>query len=202
MKNTLALALVLAASPLAASAADLGYTYVEGGYAYADVDDLGNGDGFELNASVAVTKNVHLFGGYNRVVGHESGVSAELHSSRLGLGYNQRVGMGDLIGRVAYEMGESQVNIEDVPGVDSRGYSFEAGYRAPIGESIELWGFAGYGKVDSVKAGGEYFRLADDDTTYGRVGFLYKFNANVGLVTEGRFSDDQKSAFIGVRIGQ
>lgn len=68
MKRTLLALTLLAALPFAASAAEgVSYNYVQGGYAATNNNDGEvDADGFGIDGSVAVHKNVHIFGGTPR----------------------------------------------------------------------------------------------------------------------------------------
>src|SRR3970282_1722918 len=78
MKKQLVLALTLAVVPFAASAGELSYSFIEGGYAQLNQElpdvDLGGGmvaqiddseaNGFQVSGSVEMGASFHLFGGY------------------------------------------------------------------------------------------------------------------------------------------
>ena len=93
---------LLAALPLAATAAEgVSYNYVEGGYAGTETDG-GDADGFAINGSGAIAPNFHLFGGYSNQEIDDSNI--DFDQWRVGVGYNHEVSpRADLVTRVAYE---------------------------------------------------------------------------------------------------
>lgn len=206
MKKQIALALALAVSSFAAVAGELSYSHVEAGYMRTDIDNLGDGDGFGVNGSVAVSKNFHLFGGYSMQSASEQGIDVDLNQTRAGVGFNTKLNdRADFVARAAYERADIDV---DVPGygtldANTDGYSLEAGFRGQLSVDgdIEGWLMAGYEKLESAQI--EDIDLdtdgADDDQFYGRAGMLFKFNPTWGVVAEGRFSSDANQAFIGLR---
>ena len=64
MKRTLIAFALLAALPLGAAAADLDYTYIEGGYAELDLDGGSDPDGWSVGGSAALGENFHIFGSF------------------------------------------------------------------------------------------------------------------------------------------
>jgi len=206
MKKQIVLALALAAASLGANAGELSYSYVQGGYARTHIDNLGNGDGFGVDGSVAVSNNVHIFGGYTMQSASEDGIDVDLNSARLGVGFNTPINQrADFIARAAYERADVDV---DVPGYGSfdgnaDGYSLEAGFRGQLSVDgdIEGWVLGGYAKLDSAEV--EDISLdtdsGDDDEFYGRAGLLFKFNPTWGVVAEGRFAQDANQVLVGIR---
>ncbi|MBA3486202.1 MAG: Ax21 family protein [Lysobacter sp.] len=189
MKRTLLALTLLAALPLAASAADgVSYTYVEGGYSATDTD-FGDADGFAINGSAAVAPNFHVFGGYNGQTTDDFSIGStrfpgvDVDQWRLGVGYNHEISpRTDLLTRIAYERAE-------VPGDSFDGYSVEAGVRAGLSPMIEGYALAGY------EDGSDF-----DGDFYGRVGGLVKFNPTWGLSGDVKFADGDTQYFIGPRI--
>ena len=154
MKKHFALAVLLAAAPFAASAGELSYTFVEAGYARTDIDDLGDGDGFGVNGSLALNDMFHVFGGYSQQQQEESGVEVDLDQFRIGLGYNHAASdRTDILLRVAYERAESDVGIVDVGTINGEadGYSLEVGARSMLTENLEVSVMGGY--TDVINAG-------------------------------------------------
>lgn len=206
MKKQIALALALAASSFAATADEMRYSYVEGGYIRTDIDGMGDGDGFGVNGSVAVHKNVHLFAGYSMQSASEQGIDVDLDDLQVGVGFNTSItDRADFVARAAYQRAEMDI---DVPGFGSfdgeaDGYSLEAGFRGQlsIDGDIEGWLFGGYSKLDSAEVEGMSVDTSegDDDGVYGRAGLLFKFNPTWGVVAEGRFAEDANQLFLGVR---
>lgn len=206
MKKQLALACLLATASFAATAGDIGYSYVEGGYVRTDIDQIGDGDGFGVNGSVAVHDNVFLFGGYSMQDASEQGVEVDLDAMRLGAGFNWALGKrADFVATAAYERTEWDVSVVDLGSAEARvdGYSLEAGFRGQLSVDgdIEGWAMAGYADIDDVEAGGMEFETeeGEDDDVYGRAGLLFKFNPTWGVVAESRFNSDARQYFVGVR---
>lgn len=206
MMKKIALALALAGTSFAATAGEMSYSYVEGGYVRTHIDSLGNGDGFGVDGSVAVHKNIHVFGGYSSQSASEYGIDVDLQHTRLGVGFNTSLNdRADFIARAAYERAEMDV---DVPGFGSfdgnaDGWSLESGFRGTLSVDgdIEGWLLAGYARLDSAEV--ENIELdtagSDDDEFYGRAGMLFKFNPTWGVVAEGRFANDANQVMVGLR---
>jgi len=206
MKKQIVLALALAAASFGATAGDLGYSYVQGGYARTHIDGLGNGDGFGLDGSVAVSKNVHIFGGYTMQSASEDGIDVDLNSTRLGVGFNTAINeRADFVARAAYERADVDVDVPDFGSIDGNadGYSLEAGFRGQLSVDgdIEGWVLGGYAKLDSAEVDDISLDTegGDDDQFYGRAGMLFKFNPTWGVVAEGRFAQDTNEVLVGVR---
>lgn len=202
--SVLAIALV-AALPFAASAAEgLSYNYVEGGYVATNIDndndnDDIDADGLGVNASVALSPNFHLFGGFtaqesDRFDFLDSRVETDVNQWRVGLGYNLAVAANtDLVARAAYE----KIELDDVTvgGVNydiddgDDGYSVEVGARSALTRNLEGYALAGY----------EDFGGNADDF-YGRLGAQVKFNPNWGLSGEVKLADGGSEWFVGPRF--
>ena len=206
MKRSLLTLTLLAALPFAAAAQDssgLNYNYVEGGYVATNLDnDNGDidADGFGGNASVALSDNFHLFGGFStqdtdtfELLEGGNRVNTDINQWRVGLGYNLPIGAStDLVARAAYEKFE----VDDVT-IDGQryeindgddGYSAEVGVRTAFTDNFEGHAFAGYE---------DYGNDADD--FYGRVGALVKFNQNWGVSGDVKFADGDTMWFVGPR---
>ena len=205
MKKHFALALLLAAAPFAATAGELSYTFVEGGYARTDIDDLGDGDGFAVNGSLALNDMFHVFGGYAMQQQEESGVEVDLDQFRLGLGYRYPTSdRTDIVVRAAYERAEFGASLDDVSAdASAGGYSLEGGGRSMITENFEISVMGGYADAGDAEVEGFSVDLdegeGEDEEFYGRVGAQLKFNPTWGLVGEGRFSENAQQLFVGVR---
>lgn len=206
MKKQIVLALALATTAFAATAGELSYTFVEGGYLRTDINNLGDGDGFGVNGSVALNDSFHLFGGYSMQDASEDGVDVDMDSFRLGAGWNHALSeRADFIARAAYERTEIDVSATGFGSVDGEvdGYSVEAGFRGltSLDGDVEGWIFGGYADANDVEAGGISFETDEDedDQFYARVGGQVKFNPTWGIVAEGMFAEDAHQLFLGVR---
>jgi Ax21 family sulfation-dependent quorum factor len=205
MKRTSLLALsLLAALPLAAHAQQAGglnYNYVEGGYVATNLDNDDNdldAEGFGGNASLALSDNFHLFGGFSAQESDDFSflgqrVETDVNQWRVGLGYNLPIAATtDLVARAAYEKFEvDDVTVDgqrfDVNDGDD-GYSAEVGVRTAFTSNFEGHAFAGY----------EDFGDGADDF-YGRVGAQVKFNPNWGISGDVKFADGDTQWFVGPR---
>ena len=207
MKRSLLALTLLAALPFAAAAQDssgLNYNYVEGGYVATNLDnDNGDidADGFGGNASVALSDNFHLFGGFNTqdtdtfdLFETQDETKTDINQWRIGLGYNLPIAARtDLVARAAYEKFE----IDDVTingqtyevGEGDDGYSAEVGVRTAFTDNFEGHAFAGYEDFGN-----------DADDFYGRVGALVKFNPSWGISGDVKFADGDTQWFVGPRF--
>jgi Ax21 family sulfation-dependent quorum factor len=203
MKRSLLAFALLAALPFAASAADgLNYNYVEGGYVATNIDnDNGDidADGAGVNASVALSPNFHLFGGYSAQESDgfdflSSRVETDVNQWRAGLGYNLPIaGNTDLVARAAYE----KVEVDDVTVGGQRydindgddGYSAEVGVRSALTTNLEGYALAGYEDFGD-----------DNDDFYGRIGAQVKFNPSWGISGDVKISDGDTQWFVGPRF--
>lgn len=201
LRNVLTAAMLAGAS-FAATAGDLSYTWLEGGYVRSDRDALGSGNGFGVRGSGAITDTLHFFGGYERSDQDE----VDLANWRAGVGYNLAVGDNvDLVGRVSYERADY-----DFLG-DGDGFGVEVGVRAALSPSFE--GSAGVRYAD-IDFDGEVACVAvvptppacqfvsdeDGGNTAFFVGGQYKFNPQWGVVAEASFSSNDNRVFVGPRI--
>lgn len=183
MKRTaIALLAALAATPFAASAGDLSYSYLEAGYLRADPDGLDAENGFGIRGSGAITDNLHVFGGFDRYSVDVIDEDFDVDQFRLGLGYNTPItDSTDFVARVAYE----RFDAEDL--VDGNGFSVEAGVRSAFSPNFEG------------SAALRYTDVEDSNDTQLVLGGQYKFNATWGVSAEVALSDDGNSLFIGPR---
>jgi hypothetical protein len=143
---------VLAVGAQAASAEGFNYNFVEGGYAFGDIESV-DLSGFGVKGSWAVTPNIHVFGGYQTL--NLDGVSSDLNTLNLGVGYNWSLNDSwDLIGAASYEHAKL--------GTSDSGYGLAVNVRGRIGEAFE------------VDAGVKYADIGSSSTTY-TVGGRYNF---------------------------
>jgi Ax21 family sulfation-dependent quorum factor len=180
-RHFLALAL-LAALPFAASAADgISYNYVQGGYVATNTNS-GDADGWGLAGSAALSQNFHVFGNYSNQ--DLKAVNADFNQWRVGVGYNRAVSQRiDLLTRVAYE------KFDAGSGVDTDGYSVEAGLRGAMTPMVEGYALAGY--EDGKDFDGDF---------YGKLGAQVKFNRNWGVAADVKFADGDQQWFVGPRL--
>lgn len=190
MKKQLALALALAVAPFAASAGELSYSYVEGGYARVNVDAGGFGDfdfdGVQLRGSAAVADNVYLFGGYGSVTNDDYGVDFDFTELQLGVGYRHELSIrADFIAEVGYLRQELEAQGDSI---DAAGGRVSVGFRGALSDNFEGLVKASY------TDGGDF----DGDFSV-TAGALVKFNPTWGLVGEIEAGEDVTKYLLGVR---
>ena len=182
MKRSLLALTLLAALPIAASAADgISYNYVQGGYVATNTDS-GDADGWGLDGSAALSPNFHIFGSYANQ--NLKDFDADFDQWRVGVGYNHQISPNmDLLTRVAYE------KFDAGNGLDADGYSVEAGVRGAMTSNLEGYALAGY------EDGDEF-----DGDFYGRLGAQVKFTPNWGVAGDVKFSDGDTQWMVGPRL--
>ncbi|MDR0184391.1 outer membrane beta-barrel protein [Lysobacter sp. UC] len=214
MKKRFVLAAMLAAAPFAASAAGngLSYTYVEGGYAQANInenfDDFGDVDasGGYIKGSIEISPSFYLFGSYAKASDDETIEPVEDLTVRLeddltqaegGVGYHMAWGERvDFIAEAAYVSIERDVDVTARYGDDSDSDSVtidQKGGRAAVGvrggnDRAEGWLKIGY------LSGSDF-----DGNFIGTLGGQFKFNRTWGLVGEVEVVDDVTRYTAGVR---
>lgn len=186
MKRTLtALALALAL-PFGAHAADLSYSYIEGGWQKFDIDGGTNSDGWVANGSAALGENFHLYGGYGQ--SELDGTSLDADTWRLGVGWNTGINAtNDLVVRANYV--EAKIDIPGFRAAKADGYEAEVGVRTALGERFETYAAAGY--IDIEDGSGDF---------YGKLGGQYKFTPTFGIVAQATLADGGNEYFVGPRL--
>jgi len=195
--SLIALALVTPAllAPVAASAQELSYDYVELGYNRYDGD--AEADGLGVNGSFGLGEDFHLFGGYtdfdldNDILDETdlldddfAEFDGDAQRWHLGVGYNRSVSDSmDLIARVAYQ----KTHVSGF-GSDDGGFA-EVGVRALMGPRFEGWAMAGYEDLEN-----------QSGEVYGRLGGQFRFNPSWGIVADAKFIDSDQVYFIGPRL--
>jgi Ax21 family sulfation-dependent quorum factor len=186
MKRTLtALALALAL-PFGAHAADLSYSYIEGGWQKFDIDGGTNADGWVANGSAALGENFHIYGGYGQSELDRTNIDAD--TWRLGVGWNTGINASnDLVVRANYV--EAKTDIPGFQSVKADGYEAEVGVRTAFGDRFETYAAAGY--VDVERGSGDF---------YGKLGGQYKFTPAFGIVAQATLADGGNEYFVGPRL--
>lgn len=208
MRKMLVLAAaLLAAAPMAASAADaLSYTYVEGGWTQLQYSNPGSNDkldGGYVRGSFAIAKQVYVFGGYSQVsetydlsddFGRVS-LKQELRQPELGIGYHmpftERLDFTTDIAwlRINNEFTLKQDNWPDQNGkVHTNAGRATVGLRGKPSRRTEAWLKAGY--IDGSDMDGEWT---------GTLGGQVNFTRTWGLVGEVQYYDDITQYSVGVR---
>ena len=187
MKTTI-LALALAAAPLAASAAPLSYTFVEGGYdkLHADLgDESGEIDGAYLKGSFDIGSGINAIASIQRV--QDSGFVAGTHyddsitQSEIGFGYHQSMtDRVDFIAEAAWVRFDLKSKLDGTTWIDEQGLGGRGalGVRGAFNERVE----------GLLKA--NYYDGNDFDGTWtGTAGLQVKFNPTWGLNVEVEHGD-------------
>jgi len=176
--------LLLAATPLAAMADDMSYSYVDLGYAQLDIDGVGpSADGFGLRGSIGFAQNWFAFAGYTA----ESVQGIDIDTISVGVGghYGFTDNL-DLVGRLGY----FEINLDAGGGLnaDDNGYLADVGLRGRVGDAVELEGGLHYTDLSD---GG------DDTALY--VGGRFHFNKTWALGAEYASGDNSSEIFAYVR---
>ena len=184
---TLSLAITAALSFTAAHAAELDYSYIEGGYSHIEADGGSDASGWGVAGSAAITSNLHLFGGYTAAETDSFSIDADIW--RFGLGWNTGVTYrSDLVVRANY----LQIDT-DFPGPtgEADGYEAEVGLRTALTPNFETSVALGYIDIDRGNSSGDL---------YGKLGAQYKFNPAWGIAASATLSEDANEYFIGPRF--
>jgi hypothetical protein len=203
MRKTLILAALLAATPCVASADEMSYTFVEGGWTQLQINDDflddPKGDGGYVRGSYAIAPQVHVFGGYSTVsksYGLGTGrMKADVAQPELGIGYHMNMSERvDFTADIAAVRINAKLKISGVPGYNgtekdhSNAGRITAGVRGKPSARTEAW----------LKAG--VMDGSDIDSTFvGTLGGQVSFNATWGLVGEIQFIEDTTQYMAGVR---
>lgn len=203
MKKSLMLAAILAGGALPAHAADLSYTWIEGGYAQLNIDDdfLGDpeGKGGYVRGSYQLSSQAYVFGGYARVSEDYSygGDRLDVDVDQTELGFGFRMEAGDNVDFTAdialVRLGaDAEVRFAngDRFGLDdsTNAGRVTVGLRGTPSPRTEAWIKGGY--LDGSDLDGEFV---------GTLGGQFKFNPTWGLVVEGEVTGDFTRYFAGVR---
>lgn len=217
MRKTFTVAALAALLPATAIASEgMSYTYLEAGWAQADMDDDfyedPKLDGEYVRGSIAVSRGFHAFGSWSRVELDDRtgprmlGRDITLTQTELGMGFhtsmNERV---DFIADIAWVRAKLDRNLTvsypyfPRPGVPLGSLTFTndsdvdfgramAGVRArPLGK-VEGWIKGGYQKGSDVDGG-----------WVGTVGAQFSFTPTWGLVAEYQGMENLNQLTVGVR---
>lgn len=217
MKKELVLALTLASAPLAASASNLSYSYLEADWSRLTIDGGTSNpnpgvavtvsdadvDGYALNGSFEVSESFYLLGGYRSGAGtshydirfdtvagtfFESGDS-DLDAKQLLLGVGYRQPLGEQADLLTeVSYIDTQLDLGDESVLDSRGLRVAVGLRGALANNVEGWVKGQYTDGD-----------AYDGAFGGVIGGQVKFNPTWGLVVELETGDDTMAYQMGVR---
>lgn len=218
--------------PTAAMAAgDLSYTYIEAGYLVQDVDmyednqifnnvleDFDDGDGFEIEGSVAFTDNFFGFGNYSKTSADFTFVDdaglriprgQDVKTLTVGVGYNRPIAVGqgqtDFVARAAYfdsdygdfNLGADDNEINEWDDVDNafNDLSEDAsdGFKLDAGLRSQV--------IDWLEAGGgiryTYMESEDDFSVFADL--LFEINQSFGISASADFGDNMSTYGVGLR---
>lgn len=175
--------LVLAATPLAAMADDMSYSFVDAGYVSTDIDNAPTADGFGVRGSAGFGENWFVTANY-------TGQSVQgVDLTTYGVGFGGHYGLTealDLVGSIGYI--KAEVDAGGGLNADDDGYSVNLGLRGRVGDAVELEGGVNY--VDFSDGG-------DDTGLY--VGGRFHFNETWALGAEYQSGDDVSTILAYVR---
>lgn len=130
MRKHLALgtiAAMLALGAQTAAAEGFSYSFIEGSYAFADVEGV-DGDGFGIKGSTELAPSIHVFSGLQNL-GLDNG--ADIDTLNIGVGLNWSLSdNADVVGGLSYER-------MDV-GPSESGFGVSGGLRGRVGDYLEL----------------------------------------------------------------
>lgn len=222
MKKSLIVASLLAGFAFAgsASASSLSYNYVEAGYSHTSVDDGIDTNGIGVNGSWSLGRNFQVIGGFSAAEGDEYGVDQDIQSWNLGFGYAYPIGGSTALHlRALYDYSENDLTAADFNGagrlkgtLEAQSTVAELGLRHAFNSRFEGWVYGGYTKIEEFKLTDVTLdgvgidadtdlttSLSDDESTYGRIGGLFKINSMWGVGGEVKADKDFTSYTIGVR---
>jgi hypothetical protein len=175
--------LMLAATPLAAMADDMSYSYVDLAYVETDIDNAPTADGFALRGSVGFAENWLAFAEYSDQ--SVQGIDITQYAVGLGGHYGLTDNL-DLVGRLGYV--KAEIDAGGGLNADDDGYLLDLGLRGRVGDAVELEGGARY--TD--------FSDGGDDTALF-VGGRFHFNKTWAVGAEYQRGDDVSSILAYVR---
>lgn len=203
MRKTLILAALLAAAPAIASADELSYTYVEGGWTQVRVNDAllddPHANGGYLRGSFDIAHQVNVFAGYSRVSRSfnlgSARVKYQLGQPELGIGYHMNMSeRTDFTADIAWLRLNNEEKISGLAGYNGTYKDHTNAGRATLGvrgkpsARTEAWIKAGVIDGNDI-----------DTELVGVLGGQVKFNKTWGLVAEGLWMDDIAQYSVGVR---
>ncbi|MCC4621231.1 hypothetical protein LL965_14450 [Xanthomonas cassavae CFBP 4642] len=204
MRNTLILAALFAAAPIAASAEGLRYSYVEGGWSRTDITVNGSSDdvdGGYVRGSWQIAQPVYVVAGYQRATNDYAlvpGVTldATVQQAHLGIGYRQEMTERvDFTADISVLRNKGEFDVRQggrslASSSDSTNLGFaNLGLRGKPSPRTEAWVKAGY--IDGSDV--------DEGEFVGTLGGQVNFTTTWGLVGEVEFIDNANQYKVGVR---
>ncbi len=178
MKRSLFALALAAALPLSAQAAELSYTYVEGGYTNEDFatnsggPNIGSADGYFIGGSYNFADTgFYVAGSYSATSTNIAFLgSVDFDRSLLGFGYHHSLSdKADFVGQIDY----ASTGIDTPFGNENyNGYRVSAGFRGNITDKLE----------GSLMARYEDFNNFSNTSTGVSIDAQYKLNETLGII--------------------
>lgn len=164
----------------AGAAADFSYSWVDAGWARADVDDVDeNGDGFFVRGSVGFGTSWFASAGYRQVSFDSGGFDFDIDLVDIGFGGHLPLSTNiDGVARISYL--DASADGPFGSSADDEGYGISAGIRALAAPQLELEASLEYTDFD--EAG---------DSTGAKLGARYHFTSAWAAGIEVLLSDDR-----------
>ncbi len=154
-------ALALAIAPFAASAADLDYTYVQGGYIGSNWTS-----GLGVDGSYAINRDFQVIANYSHQDIDDEWGGGRLNNWGIGAGYRHELSRNwDLGVKASYTK-------YDANGYDGSGVDVKVGVRGSLSPQFEVFGYVGDATRPVVRRGDF------DHDTYLQAGVQYAFTRN------------------------
>lgn len=174
----------LAALPLATSAAEMSYTYVDLSYVDTEIDDFdADGDGFLLRGSVRIHENFFVFAEHQNL-DFDRGIDSTAWQVGGGVRWPLSNTL-DIVGRVGFVKGEIETRGADF---DDDGFLLGVRLRGVVAPKFELEGGIDYVDLDE----------SGDDTSFTIEGRYFFLEQLAGQLIVG-INDDATTIGIGAR---
>jgi hypothetical protein len=176
------LLLLVAAIPLTASGANLGYTFAGADYVNFDIDRGPEVDGPGIYGAFALMPQLHAYGAAARLTNGR----ARLAELNLALGYNAPIAEAtDLVARVG--LARRTVRVRNLGSDTENAVLLQAGLRALVTPELELSGFLTFADFD-------------DSMTSLDVGGVYSFSPMYAMTLGAGFASERNFYSIGLRV--
>jgi len=171
----------------AAQSKDFSYSFLQLSYTKADFDNFaGDADGLGISGSIAISPNIHIFGGY---AGLDIADNAEATGWNIGMGLNTPLSnLIDIYARLSWQSTEVPVP-GPIPGTNNDdGLGFGGGLRVGANEWIEVYG------------GLTYLDIESGNETVFDIGFLLNLNDTFSVGVSTAFEDNASSWSVDGRL--
>lgn len=169
-----------------ATAQDLSYSYVQGGYERVDLDVGGSvdGDGFNFGGAVQVAENWHILANYSST---DFDFGIDFSQATIGAGYHNPISRNtDWFGELFFVRAEAD---GFGASADDSGIGARLGLRSMISPDFELFGAISHIDLDDGVSG----------TGIGG-GFWYTLSGNLAVGLSASFDDDATAYGLGLRL--